>query len=68
MPIGAGHLTLAMMLFNRLIRGLLLQMNRDPINVDSDGLHCEALEAHERKDDKDKDTQMDPPILLQELQ
>ena len=43
MPIGAGILSPAMMLFKRLISGLLLQMNRDSINVDNDDLHCETL-------------------------
>ena len=38
------------------IRGLLPQMNCDPINVDNDYLHHEALEACQRKNNKGKDT------------
>ena len=45
----------AVMLFNRPIRGLQLQMNRDPINFSNDDVHYEALEAHQRKYDKGKD-------------
>ena len=40
------------MLFNSLIRGLLPKVNKDPINVDNDDLHHQALEAHHRKKDK----------------
>ena len=34
-----------MMLFSRPVRGLLPQMNREPINVNNDNLHYEALEV-----------------------
>ena len=52
----AGLLSPATMLFSRLIRGLLPPMNRDPINVNKDDLHNEALEVCQRKNDKSKDT------------
>ena len=45
----AGLPGLAMMLFNRPIRGLLLQMNRDPLNLDNDHLHDEALDMPKEK-------------------
>ena len=64
MPTGAGLLSLAIMLFNRLIRGLLPQMRRDSINVDNDDLHHEALEAGQRKNDKGKDTKKYPIVCL----
>ena len=41
-------------------KGPVNQMSRNPINVDNDDLHCEALEAHQRKNDKGKDAQKDP--------
>ena len=56
------------MLFNRLIRGLLPQMNEDSINVDNDDLHHEALEAHQRKDIRAKILEKILILLLQELQ
>ena len=52
------------MLFNRMIGGLLPQMNRDPINVNPEDLHCKVLEVHQRKNDKSKDTQNGLPIFL----
>ena len=58
-PIGAGFLSLETMLFNRPIRGLLTQMGRDPIHVDNDDVHIEALEAHQRKNGKGKYTHKD---------
>ena len=45
MPIEAGLPSPITMLFNRLIRGLLPQMNRNPININSDDLHHEAIKA-----------------------
>ena len=59
---------MTMMLLKRLIRGLLPQMTRDPINVDNDDLHHELLGTCQRRNDKGKDTEKDHPILLQELQ
>ena len=53
--IGVDFLSLAIILFNRLIRSLLPEMNRDPFNVDNDHLHHTGLEAHQRKN-KGKDT------------
>ena len=52
------------MLSNRLIRGPVPQMTRDPINVDNDDLHHKAIQASQRKNDKGKDTQKDPPIFI----
>ena len=43
-------------------------MNRDPINISNEDVHYEALEACQRKYYKEKDTQKDPPFLLQDLQ
>ena len=62
--IGAGLHSPATMLLNRLIRGMLPQMNRDPINQDNDDQHCEALEAHQRKNDRGKNTLKDLPIFI----
>ena len=64
MPIGAGGLSPVMMLFNRLMRGLLSQMNRDPINVYNDGLHYKTLQGSQKKNDKGKDTQKGSPIFI----
>ena len=44
-PIGTGLPSPATMLFNRPIRTLLPQMNREPININADDEHCEALKA-----------------------
>ena len=54
---GAGLLSLATILFNRLIRGFLPPVSRDSINVDKDDLHYETLEAFQRKNDEGIDTQ-----------
>ena len=43
--IGVGLPSPAVMLFNRLISGPLPKMNRDPININNDNMHYEALEA-----------------------
>ena len=59
MLMGAGLPGLAMILFNRLIKGLLLQMKNDPIYANNDDLHHKALDAYQRKNDKGKDTQKD---------
>ena len=64
MLIGAGLPNPTMMLFNRLIRSLFSQMNRHPIDIDNDELHYNALEAHQRKNDKVKDTHKDPFIYI----
>ena len=42
MPVEAGLLSIATMLFNRPIRGLLPQVSRGPINVDNDDPHCKV--------------------------
>ena len=52
------------MLFNRLIRALWPQMNTHPININHDGIHYEALEAHQRKYDKGNDTQKDLIVFI----
>ena len=39
-------------------------MSRDLINVNDNNLHHKALEAHQRKNDKGKDTQKDPAIFI----
>ena len=64
MPVGTGLPSSARMPFNRPNRGLLLQMNREPINVNNDDTCYEALEAHQKKYDKDNDTQKDPYLFL----
>ena len=43
--------------------GLLPQMNGDSIDVNNSDLHYEALEAQQRKNDKGKDMQKDPPVF-----
>ena len=68
MSIGVGLLSPAMMLFNRPIRVLLSQMNRNPINVDNDDLRHKALEAHQRKMIRAKILKEILLFLLQELQ
>ena len=57
MLVGAGLPSPATMLFNKLMKGLLPQMNRDPIYVSNDDPYPEALEACQMKNDKGKDTQ-----------
>ena len=54
---GAGIPRPATKLFNRPIWGLLLQINRAPINVDKDYVQIEVLKAHQSKYDKSNDTQ-----------
>ena len=51
------------MLSSSLIRGLLLQINRDPIIMNNGSLHQKVLEVHQRNDDKGKDTQNDPIFI-----
>ena len=41
-PIGLGFLSPVTMLFDRLIRDLLPQMNRDPIGINNDDTHYET--------------------------
>ena len=45
--IGVGIPSPAMMLCNRPIRSLLLQVCRAPINVNNDAAHYEALKAYQ---------------------
>ena len=62
---GAGLASPPTMLFNGLIRGLLHQMNRDPINLDNGDLHHEALKAHRGKSYKGKDTEKNPIFVME---
>ena len=64
--IGAGLLSLPVMLFNRPIRGLLPQLSRDTINVGKDDILKKALETQQKKNEKGRDAQKEP-ILLQDL-
>ena len=64
MLIGADLLSPATMLFNKPTRHLSTQINTDPINIDNDDLHHEALGACQRKRKKGKDTQKDPSIFI----
>ena len=68
MLIEAGFQSLTMILFNMLIRGMLLQMNTYPINVDNDDVHHQALGICKRKSDKVKDAKKVLLLLLQGLQ
>ena len=47
MPLGAGLPTPVMMFFNRPRRGLLLQMNKEPININNEDIHYGVLESHQ---------------------
>ena len=58
-PINAVLPSLAMLLFNRPIRGLLPEMNREPIKINNDDAQYEALKAHQHKDVKNNDTHKD---------
>ena len=62
-PLDAGLCSLAMILFNRPITGLLPQMSRDPVNVNNSDAQYEALKAQQ-----EKDTCKDPSIFQQDLQ
>ena len=57
MPVVAGLPSPATMWFNRPIKGLLPQMSRELINVNSYDMHYVDLEAHQKKYDKNTDTQ-----------
>ena len=58
--IGMGPPSPTTLLFNRLIKGLLLQMHREPININNDDAQYEALEACQNKYIKKNDTQKRP--------
>ena len=64
---GAGLLSPAVMLLDRLMSGLLPKMNKDPINAHNDDLHHETLEAYQRKMIRAKILKKHL-FLLQELQ
>ena len=49
MPVGTGLPSPATLLFNRPIRALFPQMNREPININVDKEHCETLKVHHDK-------------------
>ena len=55
-----------MMLFNKLLRGLLLQMNTYPINLSNNDTNYDPLEAHQRKYDKGNETEKDPSVFIAE--
>ena len=57
--IGLGLPSTAILLFNRPIRGLLPQINREPININSKDAQYEALKAHQSKYIKENDTHKD---------
>ena len=59
MPIGAGLLTPAMLLFSRPERDVLCQMNREPININNDDAYYETLKACQNKYFKNNDTHKD---------
>ena len=59
-PVGTGLPSPVTMLLNRQMWGLLLQMNGEAINVDNDTVHYEALEAQQKKYNKDFDPQKIP--------
>ena len=63
--VGVGLPSLVMMAFSRPIRGLLLQIDRVPINRDIDEVHYETLETHQSKYKNDSDAQK---IILSFLQ
>ena len=56
-PAGARLPSPAIVLFSRPIWGLLPQMNREAINIDNYDGHYESLEHHQKKYNKDNDTQ-----------
>ena len=49
MPIGAGLMSPPTLLFNRPMRVMLPQMNRETINVNPDNERYEALKEHQDK-------------------
>ena len=59
MPIGTGLPSLAMLLFNRPIRTLLPQVNRNPINYNADDENYKALKLQQDKYLKNIDTHRD---------
>ena len=56
MPIGTGLPSPATLLFNKPITALLPQMNREPININADDEHYEALKSCQDKYLKGNDT------------
>ena len=58
-PIGPGLPVPATLFFNQPIRALLPQINREPININTEGEHYEALKAHQDKYLKGSDTHKD---------
>ena len=66
-PVGTGLPSPATVLFNRPIRCLLPQMNRETINVDNDDSHYQALETCQKRYSKDSDT-LTILVFLQVLQ
>ena len=54
-PIDTGLPSSAILLFNRPIRGLLLQMNRKPINIYKDDAENGVFKSHQMRYSKDND-------------
>ena len=62
-PISARLPSPATMLFNRLIRTLLLQIGKEPINVNKDDKYCKALISKNNAYTKKNDTHKDSTII-----
>ena len=58
----------ATMLFNRPIRGLLPQVNREPIDINNDDAQYKALKAHQNKYIKAMRLTKTHNLFLQDLQ
>ena len=68
MPVTTGFPSPAPMLFNRTISVLLLQIGREPINVNNNDKYFEALKSRYEMYTKNKDAHNDSTLFLQELQ
>ena len=64
LSIGTGLPSPAMLLFNRPGRGLLPQINREPININNDDVQYRAFKAHQSKYITDSDTHKESPSFL----
>ena len=67
-PVGTGLPSLTMMLFNRPIRAVLLQMGRKPIIINYDDEYYEALKSRQETYTKNNDTWKDFIFFLKDLQ
>ena len=52
-PLGPGLPSLAMSLFNQPVRGIMLVINRKPVNAYNDEDCCEVLVARQHKADEE---------------